>query len=160
MVEAGNYSLLRTTLTQNVPLGDNAAIRGTLSYHDHDGYLASGADSADDFAGFLAFEASPSDEFNIHAWVHLESRDGYAANLVSKGKVGEPRSQAFPNGDPWDDRLQGDLASFATLGPITAQYRDWDTMLAGAEINWNLSDKLTLTYLPSYRMAPGILADA
>jgi iron complex outermembrane receptor protein len=150
MVEAGNYSLLRATVTQNIPLGDNAALRGTLSYHDHDGYLMSGADSADDLAGFLAFEASPGDDLTVHVWTHLESRDGYAANLVSKGSVDKPRSQAFPNSDPWDDRLEGDLEPFATLGPITAQYRDWDTTLAGAEINWNLSDKLTLTYLPSY----------
>jgi iron complex outermembrane receptor protein len=150
MVEGGNYSLVRATLTQNIPLGDNAALRGSLSYHDHDGYLASGADSADDFAGFLAFEASPGDEFRIHLWAHLESRDGYAANLVSKGSVGKPRSQAFPNKDPWDDRLEGDLESFATLGPITAQYRDWDTTLIGAEVDWSLSEALTLTYVPSH----------
>ncbi len=137
-------------MTQNVPVSDNFALRGTLSYHDHDGYLKSGADSADDFAGFLSAGLSPSDDFNIFVWTHIEDREGYAANLVSKGEVGNPRSQAFPNGDPWDDRLEGDLAPFATLGPIDAQYRDWKTVLAGAEVNWDISDRLSLTYLPSY----------
>jgi iron complex outermembrane receptor protein len=69
--------------------------------------------------------------------------------LVSKGNVDNPRSQAFPNKDPWDDRLQGDLASYATLGPIDAQYREWETTLVGAEVNWEINDRLSLTYLPS-----------
>ena len=149
-VEAGNYSLLRATLTQNIPLGDNAALRASLSYHDRDGYLESGADSADDFAGFLAFEASPTDSVNLHVWSHLESRDGYAANLLSKGNLANPKSQAFPNKDPWDDRLEGPLAVYATLGPIDAQERDWETTLVGAELNWDINDSLSLTYIPSY----------
>ena len=150
MLEAGNYSLLRATLTQNIPVNENFALRATLSYHDHDGYLKSGADSADDVAGFLSLDFSPSDDFNVHLWTHIEERGGFAANLVSKGDVANPRSQAFPNGDPWDDRLEGDLAVFATLGPIDAQSRDWETVLIGAEVNWEINERLSLTYLPSY----------
>lgn len=150
MLEAGNYSLLRATLTQNIPVNENFALRATLSYHDHDGYLKSGADSADDVAGFLSLDFSPSDDFNVHLWTHIEDRGGFAANLVSKGDVANPRSQAFPNGDPWDDRLEGDLAVFATLGPIDAQSRDWETVLIGAEVNWEINERLSLTYLPSY----------
>jgi iron complex outermembrane receptor protein len=149
-VEAGDYSHLRATLTQNIPVNENLGLRGTLSYFERDGYLGSGADSADDFAGFLSLDYSPTDKVNVHLWTHIENRDGYAANLVSKGRVGNPRSQAFPNNDPWDDRLQGDLAPFATLGPVDAQNREWETMLVGAEVNWEINDRLSLTYLPSY----------
>lgn len=149
-VEAGNYSHLRATVTQNVPVSENLSLRGSLSYFERDGYLASGADSADDFAVLLALEATPSDNVNIHLWSHIENREGYSANLLSKGDVDDPRSQAFPNDDPWDDRLEGDLASYATLGPIDAQYRDWDTVLIGAEINWDINERLSLTYVPSY----------
>jgi len=149
-VEAGNFSHFRATVTQNIPLSDNTSLRGTLSYFDRDGYLASGADSADDFAGFLALETSPTENLNIHLWGHFENREGYSANLLSKGSVGNPRSQAFPNNDPWDDRLEGDLAVYATLGPIDAQNREWDTALIGAEVNWNINEKLSLTYVPSY----------
>ena len=84
---------------------------------------------------------------DIHLWTHIESREGEAANLVSKGNVGNPKSQAFPNSNPWDDRLLGDLEQYATLGPITAQYRDWDTRLVGGELDWALGDRLTLTSL-------------
>jgi iron complex outermembrane receptor protein len=149
-VEAGNYSHIRATITQNIPVSESVNFRGSLSYFDRDGYLASGADSADDFAGFLALEAAPTDNVNIHVWSHIENREGYSANLLSKGNNSDPRSQAFPNSDPWDDRLEGDLAVYATLGPIDAQYRKWDTVLIGAEINWDINERLSLIYVPSY----------
>ncbi|MDH3533381.1 MAG: TonB-dependent receptor, partial [Gammaproteobacteria bacterium] len=148
--EAGNYSHVRGTVTQNIPLGDNVRLRGTLSYLDRGGYLESGADSADDTAGFIALEFAPGDGVDVHVWTHIENRGGYAANLLSKGDVGDPRSQAFPNRNPWDDRLDGELASFATLGPVDAQYRKWDTVLIGAELNWAINERLSFTYLPSY----------
>jgi len=150
MVEAGDFSHARATVTQNIPVNESLSLRGSISYFERDGYLKSGADSADDIAGFLALEASPADNVNIHLWTHIESREGYAANLLSKGAVGEPRSQAFPNSDPWDDRLEGSLAAYATLGPIDAQSREWDTVLIGAEVNWNINERLSLTYVPSY----------
>jgi iron complex outermembrane receptor protein len=149
-VEAGDYSHLRGTLSQTIPFGDAASVRASLSYFERDGYLASGADSADDLAGFLALEAAPTESVNLHVWSHIESRDGYAANLLSKGNLSNPKSQAFPNNDPWDDRLLGDLAVYATLGPIDAQYRDWDTVLVGGELNWTINDALELTYIPSW----------
>ena len=150
MVETGDYSLLRATLTQNIPISENVALRGSLSYHERDGYFESGADSADDLAGLLSLAASPSEAVDIHLWAHVEDREGEAANLVSKGSNGNPKSQSFPNKDPWDDRLLGDLEPFATLGPITAQDRDWETTLVGGEVDWAISDRLTLTYLPSW----------
>jgi len=148
-VEAGNFSHVRASVTQNIPVNDNLGLRATLSTFDRDGYLKSGADSADDLAGFLALEASPADNVNLYLWTHIESREGYSANLLSKGSVDDPRSQAFPNSDPWNDQLEGSLASFATLGPIDAQYRKWDTVLIGAELDWEINENLTLTYLPS-----------
>lgn len=150
LLEAGDYGFTRAAVTQNIPLGARAAVRGSLSYVERDGYLKSGADSADDLAGFLALVFAPGDNVDVHLWTHIEDRGGYAANLLSKGEVGEPRSQAFPNGDPWDDRLEGDLAAFATLGPIDAQDRDWETILVGAELDWRINDALLLTYVPSY----------
>jgi len=149
-VEAGDFSHIRATVTQNIPVSDNTSLRASLSYFDRDGYLKSGADSADDLAGFLALETSPTDSVNIHLWGHIESREGYSANLLSKGRLSNPKSQAFPSKNPWDDRLEGALAVYATLGPIDAQYRKWDTTLIGAEVNWDINDRLALTYIPSY----------
>ncbi|MDH3350030.1 MAG: TonB-dependent receptor plug domain-containing protein, partial [Gammaproteobacteria bacterium] len=47
IVEAGNYAHIRSTVTQNIPVSDNVSLRGSISYFDRDGYLKSGADSAD-----------------------------------------------------------------------------------------------------------------
>jgi iron complex outermembrane receptor protein len=150
MFELGNYDHLRTTLTQNLPINDRVRARGAVSYFERDGLLKSGADSADDLALLLSIEANPSDNMNLYVWSHIESREGSAANLLSKGAVNDPTSQLFPTGDPWEDRLLGDLESYATLGPIDAQARNWDTTIIGAEVDWKISENLSLTYLPSY----------
>ena len=149
-LEAGNYGHARATLTQNIPFGDAVRFRSSLSYYERDGYLESGADSADDLAGLLSLDIAPAENINVYLWGHIEKREGFAANLLSKGNVDNRRSQRFPDGDPWDDRLEGELEPFATLGPIDAQDRDWDTVLVGAEVGWRINDELSLTYLPSY----------
>jgi iron complex outermembrane receptor protein len=150
VLETGDYSLIRASITQNIPVSDSLLLRGSVSYLEHDGYLASGADSAEDLAFFLSMDFSPSDTFSAFVWTHIEDKGGFSANLLSKGTVGDIKSQAFPNGDPWDDRLLGSLASFATLGPIDARSKDWDAFIIGAEIVWDINDTTSLTYLPSY----------
>ncbi len=149
-LEAGNYSYTRTTITHNSPLSENVRFLGALSYHERDGYQASGADSADDLAGLVSLDIDAADNLNIYLWSHIEKREGYAANLVSKGDVSNRKNQRYSTGNAWDDRLQGSLTSFATLGPIDAQERDWDTLLVGGEIKWDINDQLSLTYIPSY----------
>ena len=149
MLELGNYEHVRTSVTQNLPINDRVRARGTVSYFERDGYLGSGADSADDLAMLMSVEASPVDSVNLYLWGHIESRDGYAANLLSKGDNGNPKSQRFPTGDPWEDRLLGDLESYATLGQIDAQPRAWDTTIIGGRFDWEINRNLSLTYLPS-----------
>ena len=148
--ELGNYEHVRTTVTQNLPFNDRVRARGSVSYFNRDGYLESGADSADDLALLLSVEASPADNVNLYLWGHIENRDGYAANLLSKGEDDNPKSQVFPTGDPWEDRLLGDLESYATLGPIDAQARDWDTTVLGGRFDWEINRNLSLSYLPSW----------
>ena len=46
--------------------------------------------------------------------------------------------------------MLGDLEAFATLGPIDAQARNWETAIIGGELEWAINDDLTLTYLPAY----------
>ena len=149
-LEAGNFSHQRASITHNLPISDNLSVRGSLSYLDRDGYQKSGADSAHDQAAFLSLNYTPSEKSSIFVWGHYETKGGKAANLPSKGENGDPRSQRFQNGDPWDDRLIGANASFATLGPITAKNKDWETLILGAEINYEVNDSVSLTYIPSY----------
>jgi len=154
ILEVGNYSHLLTVATLNVPVNDKLAFRGSVSYLNRDGYLETGADSAEDLAGFFALNYTPNDDVSVYLWTHIENKGAEAANLISKGIVGgDPESQAFPNKDPWDDRLVGligPLGPYASTGPIDAQDRDWDVAIFGAEINWQINDALSLTYIPSY----------
>ena len=151
MVEGGNYSLVHATVSQNLPVSDQLRLRVALDVNKRDGYLESGANSADDIAGLLSMDWAASDSVSVYLWAHLERKEGYADNLNSKGTNGDPRSQRFQvPGNPWDDRLLGALAPYATLGPVDREGRDWDAVIVGGEINWDINDELTLTYVPSY----------
>jgi iron complex outermembrane receptor protein len=151
LVEAGDYSLKHVVATQNIPVSDQFRMRVALNYNERDGYLESGANSADDLAGLLSFDWRASDAVSVYLWAHLERKEGYADNLNSKGTNSDPRSQRFQvPSNPWDDRLLGSLASYATLGPVDRESRDWDAVIIGGEINWDINDELTLTYVPSY----------
>ncbi len=151
MLEVGNYSLIRGTATLNVPVSDKLAMRVAVSGNYRDGYLKSGAKSSEDIAGLVSLDWHPNDDFSLFLWTHLEDKGGYADNLMSKGSFSDPKSQAFPHPDnPWNDLLDGDLEVYASLGPIDKQPTDWQTMIFGAELNWNINEHMLLTYIPSY----------
>ncbi|MCC7411085.1 MAG: TonB-dependent receptor [Gammaproteobacteria bacterium] len=151
LLEGGNYDMVRATVTQNLPVSEQFKMRVSLNAHYHEGYLESGANSAEDYAGLVSFDWTPREDLSVYVWTHIEHKGGYADNLVSKGSATDPKSQAFPHpGDPWNDRLDGPLAVFATQGPVDKQDREWDARIVGGEINWDINDSLTLTYIPSY----------
>lgn len=151
VLEAGNYGMYRGVVTQNFAVSDEFRLRIGISKHYHDGYMTSGADSADELAGRIELSYAPTDDLDIYMWWHEESKEGAPANLISKGSVADPRSQTFPFPDnPWNDTLGAPYESYATLGPIDARERDWDGRLIGGEINYSLNDAVTLTYIPSY----------
>lgn len=151
LFEAGNYGTFRGVLTQNFALSDEFRLRIGVSKNYHEGYMSSGADSADELAGRVELSYTPTDDLDIYLWWHEESKGSSPANLIAKGSSADPRSQTFPFPDnPWNDTLTGPYESYATLGPIDARERDWNGTLIGAEINYSINDALTLTYIPSY----------
>jgi iron complex outermembrane receptor protein len=144
VLEAGNYSLLHGTVAQNLPVTDQLALRAAFDYVDHDGYLRSGADSKDDYAGRLSALYEPRDDLELYFWVHGAKKDGKSPNLVRRGYNdgnfdGDP--MAFDHGDPWNDIISPDAP--------TASSQDYENLVAGAEVNWDLGD-MTLTYIPGY----------
>lgn len=150
-VEAGNYAMFRATAAVNLPISDNLRARVAVSTLYHDGYLRSGGDSAEDLAAFVGIDFTPSNDLSVYLWAHVENKGGHSANLLSKGTTGgDKKSQSFPNGDPWDDRLIGPLAGFASVGEIDAEDKDWETLIIGGEIKWQINDAYSLTYIPSY----------
>jgi iron complex outermembrane receptor protein len=144
VLEVGNHSLVHGTLVQNVPLGDATALRAAVDYVNRDGYLAKGADGADDVSLRLSASHSPSDAFQLYAWMAYANRNGSAPNLVRRGYNGgtfDGDPNAFDTSDPWDDRISPDAPG--------AGDQDYENFVTGAEFVVPVGE-LTLTYIPGY----------
>ena len=144
LLELGDYSLLHGTLVQNLPLTDDLALRGAFDYLQRDGYLATGADSMDDYAARLSALYTPTDALDIHVWVHGAKKDSKSPNLVRRGYNGgtfDGNPNAFNTGDPWDDRIDP--------GAPSASPQDYENLVLGARLDWDLGD-MALTYIPGY----------
>ncbi len=144
LLEAGSDSLLHGTFVQNLPLTDALALRGAFDVIRRDGYLATGADSKDDYAVRLSAVYAPADALEIYAWAHGANKDGHSPNLVRRGYNdgnfdGDPNS--FDSDDPWNDAISPDAPG--------AGEQDYEQFNAGAQIDWSF-DGATLTYIPSY----------
>ena len=135
LLEVGDYSLLHGTIVQNLPVSEHLALRGAFDYIQHDGYLKTGADSKEDYAGRLSALYTPTDDLDIYVWLHGAKKDGKSPNLVRRGYNdgtfdGDPN--AFNTSDPWDDRIDP--------GAPTASPQDYENMVLGAQVDWDLGD--------------------
>jgi iron complex outermembrane receptor protein len=143
VLEVGNYSLVHGTLVQNLPLDDATALRAAVDYVNRDGYLATGADGADDVS--LRLSANHAAEtFQLYGWAAYATRNGRAPNLVRRGYNGgtfDGDPNAFDTSDPWDDRISPDAP--------TAGDQDYENFVTGAELVVPVGE-LTLTYVPGY----------
>jgi iron complex outermembrane receptor protein len=143
VLEVGNYSLVHGTLVQNLPLGDVTALRAAVDYVSRDGYLATGADGADDVSLRLSANHS-ADAFQLYGWAAYATRNGSAPNLVRRGYNGgtfDGDPNAFDTSDPWDDRISPDAPG--------AGDQDYENFVIGAELVVPVGE-LTLTYVPGY----------
>jgi iron complex outermembrane receptor protein len=144
VLEAGNYSLLHGTVVQNLPLTDSLAVRAAVDFVDRDGYLATGADGANDLSGRLSALYAPSDAVELYWWANYASRNGAAPNLVRRGYNGgrfDGDPEAFDHADPWDDRISPTAPN--------AGDQDYENLVTGAELTLDLGG-LQLSYLPAY----------
>ena len=144
LLEAGNYSLFHATATQNLPVSDTFALRGSVDYTSRDGYLATGADSRDDYGIRLSGLYEPNDDLSVYVWVQTAEKDGKSANLVRKGYNGgtfDGDAHAFESSDPWNDVITPDAPDAGSQ-----VYEEW---VVGAQVDWRING-MTLTYIPSY----------
>jgi iron complex outermembrane receptor protein len=144
LVEVGNLSATHATLVQNAPVTDSLAVRAAVDWSKRDGYLKSGADSADDFATRLSASYAPSSTVQLYWWGQYANRDGRSPNLVRRGFnggtfAGDPN--AYDTGDPWDDRI-------SPTAP-TAAKQHYRNFVTGAELAVQF-EGAKLTYVPGY----------
>ncbi len=155
-VEAGSDSLVHLSVAQNLPLGETFAIRLAGDWLQHDGYMTSGADSQKDWGARLSFLWQPTEDLSAYLWLAAVDKEGHPANLVVKGVdpvTGQLDPDAYLRSDPWNDQLPEPWASIAEtnlFGQPQAQDQRYDNHMVGAEIEYALSDAISLTYIPSY----------
>jgi len=145
LIEAGSDSLLRGSLVQNLPVTEALALRGAFDYIDHDGYLATGADSKSDASARLSALYEPGENLSVYLWTHGANKDGRSPNLVRRGYNdgtfdGDPT--AFDSNDPWNDVI--------TPTEPDAGRQDYENLVIGGQIDWTFGNGTTLTYIPGY----------
>lgn len=152
LVEVGNYDSIHTTITHNQPITDNFAIRGAIDYMNRDGYLESGADSQDDWAARLSMQWDPTDRLSIYAWGSIVEKDGNPPNLVAFGVEadGTLNPGSFIRSDPYNDLLPAEVLATSPFGQVNKRDQEYDNYQVGAEINYQFSDSISVTYIPSY----------
>jgi iron complex outermembrane receptor protein len=150
LLEAGNYSAVHATVTQNLRASDNLAFRLAADYNRNDGFMKTGADAKDDVGVRLSTLYNPSERLSIYLWAQHAEKHGYAANLVNKGTdraTGAYCEHCFLHSDPWDDTRTGAVAG--PFGEPDREKADYETSTVGGQIDYDFG-AATLTYIPSY----------
>lgn len=153
-LETGNYEGRRATVAGDLAIGRELTLRLATDYQYRDGYMDSGADALDNLAGRVSFVWTPGERLSIYGWINAADMDGSPANLVVKGvdpETGSLSPSSFLQSDPWNDSIPEPWAQFLPFGqPEAESYREYRNVLTGAEITYQLSPDLSLTYLPAF----------
>ncbi|MFC0306847.1 TonB-dependent receptor [Rhizorhabdus histidinilytica] len=152
LVEGGNYSFAHVSTAVNVPVSETLAVRGAFDYQYHKGYQSSGADSANNYSARLSALYKPSDDLSAYVWASVTDLNGHPANFISIGvdPAGAVTPGKFLNSNPWDDRFPASLLPLLPTGQVKPGEWRYKNIMVGGELNWNLSDSVVLTYIPSY----------
>lgn len=156
IVEAGNYSLFHLTAVQNIPVTDTLAVRGAFDYNRHGAYMTSGAQTKDDWSGRLSILYQPTDSFSAYVWGMVGDVNGKSPNAISLGMkdngtaAGVLSPGSFLRKNPWNDLLPPAVLTVNPFGQPEPQETKYKNRIFGGEINLDVSDSVTLTYIPSY----------
>ena len=85
LLEAGNYSAVHVTVTQNIMVSDSVALRAAADYTRNSGFMVTGADSKNDPSLRLSAIINPNDRLSVYLWAQGAQKNGYHSNLVNKG---------------------------------------------------------------------------
>ena len=97
-ITVGNYGLIRTRGSVNVPMSDTLALRASVSYHNHDGFsrnivLDQELDQADNISGRVRLFWNPAENlrFNLTAQYYEEDTNGAAQKGILDPTPGKRR---------------------------------------------------------------------
>jgi iron complex outermembrane receptor protein len=133
-LDYGNYNSLRTSGMLNVPLGDTLAIRGAFQQSKHDGYLSTGFNDQDSFAGRLQALYRPNSSVSLLIGGDYFRDDSKGAHTV----VGLPYKDPS---DPW----------FDPLSPLPDDHSKFTAWSVHGQLDVDLGGGVTLTDIPAYK---------
>jgi iron complex outermembrane receptor protein len=141
-LELGNYSSLHATGVQNVPLSNTLSVRVAADVDRHSGFLSNGADDLNAISARVGALYKPSDTFSIYAW----ATDYYNTGAAQDG-VPYPFNFSNPyyTGNPYRVPAAGSPVAPGNKGSTSQQAN-----AAGAELNWRVTDDVSLTYIPTW----------
>lgn len=139
ILEVGNYELIHPTAVINIPFGDSFAVRAAVDYNHRDGYLTNGANDKEDISGRLSLLYDNNAGASV-LLTGMYSHGGGVGNqaVLFREDGGAVAFQPDPS-KPYN-------RSFAT----DRLFQDTNLYFVQAEVKLDLSDSITLTYLPAY----------
>lgn len=159
LLEVGNHSIIHGTVTQNVPLSPNLAVRFAGDYEYNNGLMSDGSFSKDNWGARLGLLYDPSDDLKLYLWGYAAHKNGHPANLVNKGTnaAGAYDENVYLGRNPWDTSwpertllFPGGPTLSSLLGTPKAEKGKFRNYSVGAQLDIGVSDGMTLTYIPSY----------
>ena len=160
-ISYGEHNAIRSRGSVNVPLGERAAARGSVSYYNHDGFsenhvLGQDLDDANNISARLRLLFQPTDNLSLHltAQYFKESSNGAAqkglldttpgARNVSQDSIAEYEleSQIYSFIAEWD------LGAFS-IKSLTS-YQDDDVLIRRDNDRTDINSLPPFTLLPSF----------
>ena len=140
--EVGNYNLFRTESVLNIPISNTFAVRGAIQTVSRDGYLSTGYNDADNYAGRIRALWEPSDTMSLLLNASYYRDQGHGAGDVPlKSAQG-----SFLTDDPWF--VQEGPPNFNDQVPSDGN-QDLRNLLLSAEFEADLGFA-SLTVIPAY----------
>jgi iron complex outermembrane receptor protein len=132
-IEYGNYDLLKTEASMNVPVSSTMALRGAFSTTIRDGYLTNGGMDEDSKAARLRYLYQPSDIFSV----------------VLTGELSKTGGQGFASVEQFSKQDDVENPWTATSDtPGNANVQDREKLYANADLE--IGDIGTLSIIGSY----------
>ncbi len=145
----GNYEKLNGTAVQNIPIGDDLAVRVGFATENHSGYITDGSWSQHDMEGHLGILWKPSTNFTAYIWGEMAGKNGHQPNLVNKGTdpaTGAYSETSYLQSNPWNNTVP---LAYDLLGEPYAENQTYINRAIGGEFTYRL-ENTTFTYIPTY----------
>lgn len=147
VAEYGNYDLFHGFAAVNLPVSASAGFRASVDYQNHDGYVSNGGYSMNQIAGRLSFQADPTDRLSIFLSATGADRKGNGFPQINFPRPPEAK------GDPYVvlPVPESGTVGFANFSDKHNQgFNREKSYLLNGEINYELIDDLTVTYVTGY----------